>query len=227
MKRNLSLILFAGVVVIALFTQTTTRSTARGPRQVANPRVGANALEFIGKLDQTDASHKGYGYLTHIDGLPDEQLFSDPALRNETTARFTFLADVVLNARHRVANLITTAADEGRLTVYFNETPAGNFNEPNSFGGGQLVGRYKGRFHTVCDVALEANLPSPGQAIITMSADLVQDAANPFQLGGQLLHVGHLNLLGRLTAQAHGFYTQPPPASRAQTYFGGYVVPSR
>jgi len=49
-------------------------------------------LEFLGKSDQVGADVTHDGYLTHIFGLADELLFSDPSSRTEATARFTFVA---------------------------------------------------------------------------------------------------------------------------------------
>src|SRR5258708_20245596 len=55
---------------------------------------GKVGFEFIGQVDPNALDITAYGYLTHINGLPDAQLFSnpDPTTRSEATARFTFAA---------------------------------------------------------------------------------------------------------------------------------------
>ncbi|MCA1603161.1 MAG: hypothetical protein LC776_16505, partial [Acidobacteria bacterium] len=80
---------------------------------------GANAWEFLARSDQDGMTITHYGYLTHISDLPDESLFSNPGIRTEVTARFTFSATTKLTARHLLGNIIATAA-MGRLTIYFN-----------------------------------------------------------------------------------------------------------
>src|SRR5262245_41542388 len=82
MTRRFALVLRAGATIAAIGVafQTTTSSAAKSAGRIGDPRPGRNALEFIGKLDQLAATHEAYGYLTHIDGLPDGQLFSHPTL---------------------------------------------------------------------------------------------------------------------------------------------------
>src|SRR5262249_1848034 len=116
-----------------------------------NPEKQTTAFEFLGRSDQDGPQVTHYGYLTHVFGLADELLFADPDRRTEATARLTFVAVTSLDSRHEHGNIITTSAP-GEMTVFFNENPQGNFDDPASFAAGRPIATYATRYHNVLNV---------------------------------------------------------------------------
>ena len=174
------------------------------------------ALELIGRSEQNGPVVTHYGYLTHIFGLADKQLFSDPNTRTEATARFTFFATTTITSRHELGNIITTAVP-GTLTIYFNEAPGGNFADPGSFGAGQPLTTHSVSYHNVL------NVQAPDQGISSAFADLVQLSADSFILEGRRYRLGHKGLRERIWATGQGTRTQVDPL-RAFFLLGGNIV---
>jgi hypothetical protein len=177
------------------------------------PRVGENALEFLGRSDQDGLAVSHYGYITHADGVADAALFLDPASRTEASARFNYVAQTTLDTRHTLGNLIITAGT-GTLTVYLNETPGGDFANPKSFARGTPVATYSMRYHSVL------NVQQPNSGITTISADTVQLTATAFRLQGRRQSLGARGLRQHISATGQGTRTQEEPL-RAFFLIGG------
>ncbi|MGH7267896.1 MAG: hypothetical protein ACREMB_24025 [Candidatus Rokuibacteriota bacterium] len=177
-------------------------SASPGPAEGA----GTLTVEFLGRSEQAGASVTHFGYLTHVDGMDDAALFSDPAVRTEATARFTFVATTTLNARHVLDGIIVTAAP-GTLTIVGQDVPGASFADPASFAAGSTLATFAIRYHNVLNTA---DTPMKGRA--SAAADVVQlgvpDAAA---------------LRGRLTATGQGTLTVPDPPT---SFFllGGSIV---
>jgi hypothetical protein len=201
--------------MVAVLVCSTTTAAAK-PLVVGNAQHGENVLELVGRSKQDGSAVTHFGYLTRIRGLTDDLLFSDPSIPPEAKARFTFFATTTLTARHVLGNIIATAAS-GPLTIYFNETPGGDFGEPDSFKAGTPIATFSARFHNVLNVqALNAG-------IISAVADLIQLGDDPFMLDGVRYRLGQRHLRGRLSANGQGTRTQDVPP---QSFFlwGGHVV---
>jgi len=94
-----------------------------------SPGVGLSAqheeltlFEFMGHIDQNGNELVAYGYLTHLSGVPDADLFTGPPF-SETTAKYTFVSTGTLDNRFiagRVFNLVVT---DSATTYYYR--PAG------------------------------------------------------------------------------------------------------
>ena len=63
---------------------------APAPRQLAVTPTGRVAMEVVGQSLQDGDSLVSVGYVTHVAGVSDAQLFSDPAIRDEKHARLVF-----------------------------------------------------------------------------------------------------------------------------------------
>jgi len=97
------------------------------------------SLEFVGQFQNsppgvTPPTHVHYGYLSFIRGLSAFR----GAAENETGALFTFSADaatprVIANGPLRVVTRV------GRLTIYRDSSPDGDFARPASFRDGTPV----------------------------------------------------------------------------------------
>jgi hypothetical protein len=118
----------------------------------APPLAGAdNLAEFIGRSDQSGSSVVHYGYLTHLCGVPDADLFFDPANRSVATARITYFATTALDSRHVLGNIITTSAP-GTLTFYVRPAPGANLSDPYSFATGTAAEVFALRYYNVLTV---------------------------------------------------------------------------
>ena len=149
-----------------------------------------NAIEFLGRLDQTAGSFTGYGYLTHVSGLDQEQLyaggaggdlFSDGAL--EDSARFTFRFETELTSR-AVKEPLFVVDSEGTIEFFFNPEPAGDFDDPDSFGQGESVAEGTLSVQDVIDVYA----PNTGIAIATGA--LTIGSVESFELDGESAELG-------------------------------------
>jgi len=165
---------------------------------------GQTVFEFLGRSDQDGPQVTHYGYVTHVFGLEDELLFSDPNLRTEATARLTFLAVNVLDSRHVHGNIITTSAP-GEMTAFFNQHPQADFNAPDSFARGRAIASFATRYHNVL------NVQAPDQGIANAVAELTQLKATSFELGPQRVRFGRPKMRIRLVATGQGTRTQADP----------------
>src|SRR4051794_9342223 len=95
---------------------TGTASAASKPRTVGTVRGDRDAIEVVGRLVQAEDAITGFGYLTHMSGIPDAELF-EGAERSERTARFTFHSQVTATARFLRPNLISVTGS-GDLRIY-------------------------------------------------------------------------------------------------------------
>ena len=190
---------------------------AGGGAVVGDASEGANALEFVARSDQDGMAVTHYGYLTHISDLPDESLFSNPGVRTEATARFTFSATTKLTARHTLGNIIATAA-VGTMTIYFNQAPGADFTNPASFTNGQAIATFSVRFQNIL------NVQSPDSGESTAVADLTELQVRSFAADGRKLRLGQPELRARLFATGQGTRTQVDPPKSSFLLAGNITV---
>ena len=181
------------------------------------PEGQTTVFEFLGRSDQDGPQVTHYGYITHVFGLEDELLFSDPNVRTEATARLTFLAVTLLDSRHVHGNLISTSAP-GEMTTFFNQHPQGDFNAPDSFARGRPIASYATRYHNVL------NVQTPNQGIANATAELTQLKATSFELGPQRVRFGRPKMRLRLVATGQGTRTQADPLNAFFLLGGGAFV---
>ena len=80
------------------------------------------------------------GYLVHIDPI-DASLFDGSP--SETTAYFTFSTDVAqLTPLPNNNDVVLDLVSAGTFNVYYNATPAADWNNPASFSSGKLIARF-------------------------------------------------------------------------------------
>jgi hypothetical protein len=131
-----------------------------------------DVAELIGRSDQNGTTVTHYGYVTHVNGVPDATLFFDPAIRTEATARVTYFGTTTLNSRHVLGNIITTATAPGTLTFYTRESAGATFDDPSSFAVGTPVAEFTLRYYNVLNVQGTNGLgQSVGIASATATAD--------------------------------------------------------
>ena len=141
-----------------------------GPGEVG-VSTSLTAWEFVGQTNQNGADFQGFGYLTHIDGLPDDALFttSDPTAHSEATARFTYYTTAKLTARSVISSVFVINA-AGTFNIYYNDTPHGDFNNPASFNSGTQIAALSVRYQDIL------NVQAPNKGLATGTADLKQSA---------------------------------------------------
>ncbi|MBI1278406.1 MAG: hypothetical protein GC179_09785 [Anaerolineaceae bacterium] len=180
--------------VLAFNTQTTHAAT---PQEVGIPPAGQNAIEIIGKIDQNGLAFNSYGYLTRINGVPDDQMFTDPANHSEATARFTYASTANLTARSVIETLFVLDA-AGSTTIYYNDMPKGDFKDPNTFAAGTAIATANERWQTVI------NVQSPDTGIATGISEFTESSATPFTLNNTDYQFGHANLVLRSSFTGEG-----------------------
>jgi len=150
--------------------------------------TGQHAFETVLRGDQNGSSGRVYGYVVHIWGVDDSRLFTTPQSstappRGEANARFTISGTLDVTGRYVLGNVITSVAD-GTLTIYYNESPGGDFNQPETFSSGTPIATFQAHTQNVLNVQVPLSAESPGQGIFQSSNDLLQQSATTFALNG-------------------------------------------
>jgi hypothetical protein len=180
----------------------------RGERSVR--QIRDLSFEFVGQFQNsppgvTPATHVHYGFLSHIRGLT---VFGGAA-QNETTALFTFSADaatprVIANGPLRIVTRL------GRLTVYRDASPDGDFGKPASFRDGTPVLAARFRQQVVTNTVTGSLTTFHQNTIVS---------TRPFAAGRGSVRLGRVG--ARFSAVFNGHVTMPGPPSG---YIGGYGV---
>ncbi|HEY7032485.1 MAG TPA: cupredoxin domain-containing protein [Thermomicrobiales bacterium] len=180
---------------------------------------GNNALEYVGRLDQRGADLTIYGYLTHIAGLEDTQLFADadPTNWNEGTARFTFVGNGKVTSRAVVENEVIATTAEGSAKFFLNDSGGGSWEVPESFLSGTQIAEANVRVHDVLSVYDTAKGIANGDASLVWTSD------DPFALDGQNYQLGKVDGKHRLTFSGLGTL-QDENGPRATISIGGSSV---
>src|SRR6266404_493827 len=188
-KFKNSLIAFAGLLfLIGGITLVTPIPVHAQVLDKLTTPVGGIAFEVVGQVTNfppagpgQPATSQQYGYLSLINGLTADQIFTtaNPTLQNETTARFTFFTDavterVISNGRLRIVNRI------GTTTIYLDETPDGDFNNRDTFRDGTPVLTMAYRQQVILDTG-EGSPAVPGSATFTVMNLLDVSAVHTFE----------------------------------------------
>jgi plastocyanin len=204
----------------AAATKQTTPTTSNGPATIVGGATdGNNALEYVGRLDQRGTNLTIYGYLTHIAGLDDSQLFTDtdPTNWNEGTARFTFFGSAQITSRAEVGAAVIATTAEGPVKFFLNENGGGTFDVPEGFLSGTQIAEANVRVHDVLSVYAKAKGIANGEAALVWTSD------EPFDLGGETFQLGKVDGKHRLTFSGLGTL-QDPNEPRATVAIGGSSV---
>ncbi len=213
MKRLLSVVVSAVLLIAAIFTLTAQRAPAAGPTEVGVALFGQNAFEFTGRVDQNGLNITYCGYLTHIHGLTDTLLFSNPISPSESTARFLYYGTATLTGRTIISNVFHIDA-AGTMSVYYSETPAGTLCDTS---GAPIVTNTL-RYEDI------TNVYAPYTAMVMDFGELTQLSANSFTLAGQMYQLGRVGLQERITAFGSATRTDPIAPKSFSTLAGNAVV---
>lgn len=195
-------------LVIALALMIGGAQAQASPTEIGAARDGQNAIEFIGRIDQSVFDLTSYGYITYMNGLPGELLFAEGTaamFRSESAAHFTFMATGTADGRSNYQNIFA-ATTTATFNIYYNETPGGaTFDDPQSFATGTLVASFEGRLYSML------NVQEPNIGVLLVHSDTVQAVAEPFTLGGTSYQLGHPGLAARFTLFGQGFRSSTEP----------------
>lgn len=135
---------------------------------------------FYQRADQSVAD---YGYFLHLAGI-EADLFGGRK-PSERTAHFTFAADPFTPRLVDNATLSLGVDPVGDFAVYFQEEPAGHFDDPASFALGQRIATFR-RTSVVVGTTVEEHT---AQGKVPLIASNVFSArlliSNPFEFEGR------------------------------------------
>jgi len=225
MHRFKSSLIASILFTILLAAPLSAASDDEGLHRLTTP-IGGIAFEVVGQVTNfppagagQPATSQQYGYLSLINGLTADQIFTtaSPTLQNETTARFTFFTDavterVISNGRLRIVNRI------GTTTIYQDETPDGTFSNRDTFRDGTPILTMACRQQVILDTG--EGIPGiPGTGTFTVMNVLTVIAVQTFEMGGESYR------LGKDRDQFRQFYSGAPPATNPPSgVFAGYAV---
>jgi hypothetical protein len=162
-----------------------------GPRR-ATP-VGRVAYHFVARLLQSSPSGPFFviGYVNFLDGVSAPLFDGAPG---EKTAVMTFRSDLfsaapLFNGNVVVLNWPSTPAPV--VKFYLNNSPNQDWNQPDSFSSGQLIGSFSARVGQIVITGFSATAPGGTTAVVTYSYDWV--STRDFSLGGKMYNLGRLS----------------------------------
>ncbi len=180
----------------------------RGTPAVEN-RVNDISMELIGQVTNPSPQQSiQYGYLTFIKGIDTGGLAKPSGVISETTAVFAFYSDTTTE---RVINNgpIRTIDRIGKMTVYFNDAPHGDFAKPDTFRDGKPV-MLSTLHHQVVIDTLTGGFTTAFVNTITQ--------AESFKLGDKDYSLGKVGGTFQITVFGH-LTQQAPPAA----YIAGFA----
>jgi hypothetical protein len=182
-----------------------------GDRRTAPVRQIRNlSLEFVGQFQNsppgvTPPTHIHYGYLSYIRGL---SVFR-AAAQDEKSALFTFYSDaatprVIANGPLRIVTRL------GRVTIYRDPTPNGDFARPASFRDGTPVLVARLRQQVVVNTVTGSFTTFHQNTIVS---------TRPFAAVRQRFRLGRVGAKFRTVFNGQASMPGPPSG-----FFGGYAV---
>jgi hypothetical protein len=173
------------------------------------------AIGVIGTIKQEARVLTGFGWLTHVTGLKNADLFTDPARRGAGTARFRWHAVVNVGSIDVLPNLFF-GTGRGRLRIFFAENGGAQDDQPDTFATGRLVARYTGRFRNIQTVI------APDHAVTQIIGELSQREAHRFVVRGHHRQLGRAGLLQKLETSGPAVRTEPT-IPRSTRYVAGGI----
>src|ERR1035437_9175635 len=151
--------------------------------QEGRPPAGRVAYHFLARLLQGPSGFFVIGYVNFVDGVSAPLFDGTPG---EKTALMTFRSDVfsaapLFNGNVVALNWASTPAPVVRF--YLNNSPSQDWNTPDSFSSGQLIGSFNAH---VGQIAITGTT-----AVVTYSYDWV--STQNFSLGGKMYNLGRLS----------------------------------
>jgi hypothetical protein len=147
--------------------------------------------QHVGRLCLNPGTGKAVyvGYLVHLNRTT-ESLFD--GVPSEASAHFTFSTDVLsLTPLSSDGNVGLNLVSAGTFSVYYNERPNANWNDPSTFSSGRLIATF---------VRQESLFPLLG-SIGTHNLSETLGSSHSISFGGQTIDFKHLTPSGITFAQ--------------------------
>jgi hypothetical protein len=187
-------------------------------RHVGVAPEARESIGVIGTILQDGPALTGFGWLTHVAGLGNRDLFTDPSQRGASTARLRWHAHVRVAAVDVLPSLFF-GTGKGRLRIFYAADGGAQDGDPDSFATGRLVARYTGRFRNIQTVI------APDHAVTQIIGELSQRAAHRFVVRGRHRQFGREGLLQRLDASGPATRTEPTIPRSVRYVAGGITIP--
>jgi hypothetical protein len=150
-----------------------------------------------------------YGYLVHINGITTSLFSGSPG---EGTAYFTFRTDVLqLTPLPNNADISLDLVSAGTFSVYYNPSPNGNWNDPDTFSSGTLIATFERQ---------ESLFPIIGPLGLHSLSESLQSSQN-FTFDGQKFNFNRISPDGITFAQ---FFSSKTLSGLTGTGYTGYAV---
>ena len=180
------------------------RTSAQGEAVVGVAGPDLVGVEFVGKIDQRGGEFTAYGFVAHVQGLDDGDLFATdlPEGRNETAARLTFFGTASLTSR-AVVDTLFVVTGEGSLRFYFNEPGGADFAVPESLFSGIQIAEATIRIRSTVKVH------APDRGLAEGTGSLAYATVEPFSLGGREVRLGEVGLVQAIGYTGQGALLDP------------------
>jgi hypothetical protein len=193
-------------------------ATAAAAARVGVAPEAREAVGVIGTILQDGLELTGFGWLTHVAGLTNADLFTDPSKRGAATARFLWHAEVRVGTLDLLPGLFYGTGN-GRLRIFFASAAGANNDDPASFASGRMVARYTGVFRNIQTVI------APDHAVTEIIGELSQRETHRFTVRGHHHQLGRNGLLQRLQASGPAVRTEPTTPRSTRYVAGGISIP--
>ena len=151
--------------------------------------IGRVAYHFVARLLQSPTgTFFVIGYVNFLDGVSAPLFDGAPG---EKTALMTFRSDLFSAAPLFNGNVLVLnwpPAPAPVVKFYLNNSPKQDWNTPDSFSSGQLIGSFSAR---VGQIAIATIAPTASTAVVTYSYDWI--STQNFSLGGKMVNLGRLS----------------------------------
>src|ERR1035437_6607255 len=160
--------------------------------QEGRPPVGRVAYHFVARLLQSPTgTFFVIGYVNFLDGVSAPLFDGAPG---EKTAVMTFRSDLFSAAPLFNGNVLVLnwpPAPAAVVKFYLNNSPNQDWNRPDSFSSGQLIGSFSARVGQIVIATIATIAPTASTAVVTYSYDWV--STQNFSLGGKMVNLGRLS----------------------------------
>jgi hypothetical protein len=153
------------LIAVCLLAGTANRARAQALPSGNFWGQGEVMFEVVGQVKNSPPAGPGlpptsvqYGYLSHVKGLSDDQIFLPGVAQNEASALFTFYNDSITE-KVTVHGSLRIVIREGTTTIYYNPTPSGDFTTPlpDSFRQGTPILTTTWRHQVIIDNVVNPN----------------------------------------------------------------------
>jgi len=150
-----------------------------------------------------------YGYLVHINGITTSLFSGAPS---EGTAYFTFRTDTLqLTPLPNNADISLDLVSAGTFSVYYNPSPNGNWDYPDTFSSGKLIATFE-RQESLFPIIGPLGLHSLSESLLS---------SQNFTFDGQTFNFNRISPDGITFAQ---FFSSTALAGLTSTGYTGYSV---